>query len=168
MKSAGNAVLKRSLDPSACGKPHWAKGILPESNQASMTSVTLRMVAPHFAQGSVTSSIQGLWTMRCSFRLGSACFAARKASNARGFSASISATEAGASWCSSSFSQTHTLRGVPQKRSRESAQSTLFWRKSPKRPSWMCSGNQRTARLFSMALSLFCRVRMYHAGARAG
>ena len=39
-------------------------------------------------------------------------------------------------------SQRHTGSGVPQKRSRDSAQSTLFSSQSPKRPCLMCSGCQ--------------------------
>ncbi len=56
--------------------------MLPESNQASMTSVARRISAPQVGHGKVTSSIQGLWTMRCSLRVGSAALAAWKAANA--------------------------------------------------------------------------------------
>jgi hypothetical protein len=46
------------------------------------------------------------------------------------------------------------LSGVPQKRSRESAQSTLLRRKSPKRPSLMCSGQPVDLWLFAMTFSI--------------
>ncbi len=164
MKFAGKARSKSSFDPGACGNPHCAKGMLPESNHASITSVTRRISAPHWGQGRVTSSIHGLCTMRCSFSVGSASRAARKASNARGFSRSISAADAGATWCASSAEQIQTLSGVPQNRSRDSAQSTLFARKSPNRPLWMCSGSHRIAWLFAIAFWMLSRVRMYQAG----
>ncbi len=114
MKSAGKARSKSAFDPGACGYPHCAKGMLPESNQASMTSVARRISAPQVGHGKVTSSIHGLWTMRCSLRLGSASFAAWNASNACGFSASMAATLGGACWCSGSLVQIQTLSGVPQ------------------------------------------------------
>ena len=137
----------------------------PESNQQSMTSGTRRIVPPHVAQGKVTWSIHGLWTMRCSLSVGVGLpRAAWKWSKARGLRASMAATLAGASLCSASLSQIQTLSGVPQQRSRESAQSTLLARKSPKRPSLMCSGSQWTARLFAIAWSLSAVVRMYQAG----
>ena len=62
----------------------------------------------------------------------------------------------------SSFTQ--TLSGVPQKRSRESAQSTLLRRKSPKRPSRMCSGSQWMRALFARHSWTCAVVRMYQAG----
>jgi hypothetical protein len=76
----------------------------------------------------------------------------------------MSARLAGASLCSPSRSQTHTLSGVPHQRSRESAQSTLLAKKSPKRPSLMWSGSQCTAPLFAMARSMSFVVAMYQAG----
>ena len=162
MKSAGNAPSNLSLF--WCGQPHCAKGMQPESNQQSMTSGTRRMVPLHFEQGIVTWSIHGLWMMRCSLSVGSAARARRKWSKAWGLRFSISARLAGASLCSASASQIQTLSGVPHQRSRDSAQSTLFARKSPKRPSLMWSGSQCTARLFAMALSFRAVVRMYQAG----
>ena len=48
MKSAGNWA-SNSAEP-ACGQPHCANGIAPESNQQSITSGTRRMRAP-FAKG---------------------------------------------------------------------------------------------------------------------
>src|SRR5262245_55127660 len=113
----------------------------PESNQQSITSGTRFIDALHFAHGKVTSSIHGLCTIRCSESDGSFSAALLNAENARGFFASISATDAGASMCWH-FSHAQMLSGVPQKRSRESAQSTLPFKKSPKRPSLMCSGAQ--------------------------
>ena len=56
------------------------------------------------------------------------------------------------------------LSGVPQKRSRESAQSTLLRRKSPKRPSRMWSGSQLISALFASASALWSLVRTYQAG----
>ena len=40
MKSAGK--LRSNSCAFLCGQPHWAKGIEPESNQASITSGTRR------------------------------------------------------------------------------------------------------------------------------
>ncbi len=127
----------------------------PESNQQSITSGTRRIVPaqPAAAHGSSTASIHGLWTMRSSDRPGSSAWAARKAAKASGLRASISAQEAGASWWPQT-SHSQMLSGVPQKRSRDRAQSTLPARKSPKRPSRMCSGSQVTSWLFSMTWSM--------------
>jgi hypothetical protein len=44
MKSAGNWAANSSCP--ACGQPHWAKGMAPESNQQSITSGTRRIRAP--------------------------------------------------------------------------------------------------------------------------
>jgi hypothetical protein len=54
-------------------------------------------------------------------------------------------------------SLTQMLSGVPQKRSRDRAQSTLLRRKSPKRPSLMCSGSQWIAWLLAMAWPISAR-----------
>ncbi len=62
MKSAGKTNC--SSDPGAPGKPHWAEGMEPESNQASMTGSTRRISEwPlwHSTQGMVTSSMAGRW-----------------------------------------------------------------------------------------------------------
>jgi hypothetical protein len=58
----------------------------------------------------------------------------------------------------------HTGSGVPQYRSRESAQSTLFSSQSPKRPCLMVSGCQLTVS-FSRSSASFCaEVRTNHVG----
>ena len=51
--------------------------------------------------------------------------------------------------------------GVPQYRSRESAQSTLFSSQLPYRPCWMCSGYQLTPSFTSSRRSLTAVVRTY-------
>ncbi len=152
MKSAGNWSRKRST--LRWGKPHWAKGMLPESNQQSMTSGTRRIVPSHRSQDQVMASTQGRWICRC-----------RSTSRAipSGDFATIASMEAGASACSQA-SQIQMLSGVPQNRSRDSAQSTLLRRKSPKRPSLRCSGSQCTAWLLSSASRLRLVVRTNHAG----
>ncbi len=87
--------------------------MLPESNQQSMTSGTRRYTPGSPGSVNVTSSIQGLCTMRCSERSGFTSFAASKASNASGFFARISATEVGAA-IRPVTSLIQMLRGVPQ------------------------------------------------------
>ncbi len=69
MKSAGKA--KASAEPGRCGKPTWAAGMEPESNQASITGSTRRQTdnsstsstAPtspaHVPHTNVTSSMVG-------------------------------------------------------------------------------------------------------------
>ena len=77
MKSAGK--LRSNCSRPRCGKPHCANGMHPESNQQSMTSGTRRIVPRGtFAQGNVTWSIHGLWTIRCSLRVGSMRLARRE------------------------------------------------------------------------------------------
>ena len=55
-------------------------------------------------------------------------------------------------------------RGVPQKRSRESAQSTLFSSQSPKRPCLMCSGCQPICSFSRSSASRWSDVRANHVG----
>ena len=87
--------------------------------------------------------------------------AASKCAKASGFRASSSSTEPIASiFPVSSLIQMGS--GVPQKRSRESAQSTFVRRNSPKRPSLMCAGSQWTCWLFSMTRSISAVVLMNH------
>ena len=57
----------------------------------------------------------------------------------------------------------HTGSGVPQKRSRESAQSTLFASQFPKRPSRIVSGTQRMVRFNATMRSRNRLVSMYQA-----
>ena len=64
--------------------------------------------------------------------------------------------------CSGSRSQRQTGSGVPQKRSRESAQSTLFSSQSPNRPCLMWPGCQSTVSLAASRRSRSCEVAMYH------
>ena len=54
--------------------------------------------------------------------------------------------------------------GVPQYRSREIAQSTLFRSHSPKRPSWKCPGYHVLYRFMATTSSLCAVLRMYHEG----
>ena len=54
--------------------------------------------------------------------------------------------------------------GVPQKRSRESAQSTLFASHSPNRPSRMYPGCQSTVALAAMRSFFRVDVAMYQLG----
>ena len=66
MKSAGNCDSNRSVLPSACGKPHWANGIAPESYQQSITSGT-RCIARLGERRVVRqASMYGLWTLKSS------------------------------------------------------------------------------------------------------
>ena len=60
--------------------------------------------------------------------------------------------------------QRQTGIGVPQKRSRESAQSTLFASQSPKRPWRMCSGCQPICSFSRRSASLCSDVRANHVG----
>ena len=57
----------------------------------------------------------------------------------------------------------HTGSGVPQKRSRESAQSTLLASQFPNLPSRMFCGTQLMVRLSSTMRSRMRLVAMYHA-----
>src|SRR5258708_6495034 len=57
MKSAGKVSSNSFVPCSGC--PRWAKGIEPESNQASSTSGTRRMTPSHLSHGSVTVSMNG-------------------------------------------------------------------------------------------------------------
>ena len=57
----------------------------------------------------------------------------------------------------------HTGNGVPQKRSRDSAQSTLLASQFPNRPSRMVSGTQLMVRFSSTIRSRIRLVSMYHA-----
>ena len=66
------------------------------------------------------------------------------------------------STCAGSASQTQTGSGVPQYRSRESAQSTLFSSHSPKRPAPTSGGCQSTSRLSSSIRSFTAEVRTNH------
>ena len=61
-------------------------------------------------------------------------------------------------------SQRQTGSGVPQKRSRDSAQSTLFSSQSPKRPCLMCSGCQPMASFSRSSSSLRAEVRANQVG----
>ena len=54
--------------------------------------------------------------------------------------------------------------GVPQKRSRDSAQSTLLASHSPKRPSWMYAGCQSIVWLAASRSSLRVEVATYQLG----
>ena len=56
-----------------------------------------------------------------------------------------------------------TGSGVPQNRSRDSAQSTLFSSQLPKRPAWMCAGTHLIVSLSATMRRLYAVVRMYHA-----
>src|SRR3989304_6027861 len=120
--------------------------MLPESNQQSMTSGTRPMAPPHFSQFSLTSSIYGLCKSRSS---GTALLLA--------FSSSMLPTH---SWWPHSR-QIQIGSGVPQNRSRESAQSMLFSSHSPNRPSPTSFGYQLIFLLFSINRSLKAVVRMY-------
>ena len=66
------------------------------------------------------------------------------------------------SWPQSS--QRHTGIGVPQNRSRLSAQSMLFSSQSPNRPCLMCSGCQRMASFSRSNASLIADVRANQVG----
>ena len=52
----GRAVagISFSIEPGACGNPHCANGMHPESNQQSMTSGTRRISAPQCGHGKTT------------------------------------------------------------------------------------------------------------------
>ncbi len=58
----------------------------------------------------------------------------------------------------------HTGSGVPQYRSREIAQSTLFSSHLPMRPCLMCSGYQSTDSFVASRRSRSDEVAMYHDG----
>ncbi len=122
----------------------------PESNQASATWGTRSIVPPHpsSGQGHAYRSISGRWGSKPS-----SSPPARSAS---------SSNEPSTSRCSSSASHSQTGSGVPQYRSRERAQSTLFSSHSPIRPSPISSGCQSTEALCSSSRSFTAVVRMYH------
>ncbi len=61
-------------------------------------------------------------------------------------------------------SQRHTGSGVPQNRSRDNAQSTLFSSQSPKRPCLMCSGCQPMVSFSRSSSALYADVRANHVG----
>ncbi len=161
MKSAGKA--SRNASSPWCGKPHCANGMQPESNQQSITSGTRRIVAPQPAQGKVTLSTHGLWTTRCSGRFGSFAQAAAQSERHAGLRSSARSSLSSAS-SAPQASHCQIGSGVPHHRSRDSAQSTLLARKSPKRPSLMCSGSQKTCWLLAIASSIRSVVRMNQAG----
>ena len=126
----------------------------PESNQASITGSTRCITAgapPAAAQsghGTVTSSMAG--------RCGSTPDTSVPAS------APNSARDPTQTVCPSSHR--HTGRGVPQNRSRDSAQSMLLDSHSPMRPSRMCSGCQPMVWFCPTRSALRSDVRMYQLG----
>jgi hypothetical protein len=61
-------------------------------------------------------------------------------------------------------SQRQMGSGVPQNRSRDSAQSTLLANHSPIRPSRMCSGCQPMVWFWAINSALCSEVRMYQLG----
>ncbi len=125
-------------------------GIEPESNHASSTGSTRRELRlPHSVHVSTMSSTYG----RCRSRSSS------------GFAASSlsSATDpTHVSWPQSPQRQTGI--GVPQNRSRLSAQSTLFSSQSPNRPCLMCSGCQVICSFSRSSESLIADVRANQVG----
>ncbi len=146
MKSAGNRRAKTSSFSN--GKWNCADGIEPESNHASSTGSTRNARRPHSGQSITTSSTYG----RCR----SSPDRSRPASSAR------RATEpTHVSWPES---HRHTGMGVPQNRSRDSAQSTLFSSQSPKRPCLMLSGCQPIVSFWASSSPLCADVRANHVG----
>ena len=115
MNCAGYAASNSSLF--RCGAPHWANGIEPESYQASMTWRTRRKVPSSPGSVKVTSSMNG----RCGSR----------SARSRPVSSDSSASEPTATSREGSTSLRQIGSGVPQYRSRESAQSTLLFSQSP-------------------------------------
>ena len=114
----------------------------------SITSGTRVAVSAHAGQGSVTSSIAG--------RCGSTPVTSRPAR-----SLSSVSEPTGVWW---PFAQRQIGSGVPQYRSRESAQSTLFSSQFPYRPSRMCSGTHTTDAFTSSKRCFTAVVRTYQAG----
>src|SRR5919106_486598 len=146
MKSAGKDRSNSARPLRRSGwYAHWAYGMAPESYQVSMTSGTRRASWWHWGHGSVTSSMAGRW--------GSTPETSRpaRADNSRSEPTTVT-------W---RREQRHTGSGVPQYRSRDSAQSTLFSSQSPYRPCLMCSGYQFTDSLISRRRSFRAVVRMY-------
>ena len=110
-----------------------------------MTSGTRRAVSPHSRQEISTSSTAG--------RCGSTPATSRPASSESSRSDPTAVT----------WSDRHRQigSGVPQYRSRDSAQSTLFSSQSPYRPCLMCGGYQFTDSLTARRRSFFAVVLMY-------
>src|SRR5688572_33271045 len=131
MKSAG--YCRSSVSEFSKGKCHCAKDIDPESNQASMTSGVRFMVPPQplCEQGQVYASMKGL------------CGSKSAGNGLPAFWAS-SVNAPTASTCFELASHIHTGSGVPQYRSREIAQSTLFLSHSPNRPERISGGCHST------------------------
>src|SRR5258708_32654607 len=111
MKSAGKVSSNSFVPCSGC--PRWAKGIEPESNQASSTSGTRRMTPSHLSHGSVTVTMNG----RC-----------RSVSALRPSSA-----DELMHFCCSQLSHTQNGSGVPPLPEHEIDQSTLFSSQLPLR-----------------------------------
>src|SRR5215510_772289 len=97
----------------------------PQSNQTSISSGVRRMVPPH-EQENVTASTDGLW----------------RSSGSRTFSPSRSSATLPTHFSFLHESQIQTGRGVPQNRSRDSAQSLFSSSQLPKRPAPTSGGTQ--------------------------
>ena len=122
----------------------------PESNQASITGSTRWASEPsaHSGQAKVTSSMAGrCGSMSSTSRPDSSLSSWREPMQVRWFA-----------------SQRQTGSGVPQNRSRDRAQSTLFSSHSPKRPSRMWPGCQSIPWFSSIMRGATCDVAMYHEG----
>src|SRR5207244_7768997 len=118
-------------------------------NQASITSGTRRIVPPHARQRQEYWSIAGL----CGSKSFARRFPHRSAS---------SAYEPITSRCSASASHSQTFKGVPQYRSRDNAQSTLFSSQAPNRPLPTSGGCQATCALTSSIRARTAVVRTNH------
>src|SRR3954470_19783819 len=141
---ASNSALLR------CGAPHWANGIDPESYQASITWRTRRYVPSSPGTVKVTSSMNG----RCGSR----------SDRSRPVSSDSSVSEPTTTMREGSASLRQIGSGVPQYRSRDSAQSTLLRSQSPYRPHWIVSGCQEVFSFSASSWSLIWLVRMYQDG----
>src|SRR3954454_16380430 len=132
------------------GAPHWANGMDPESYQASITCGTRRKVPSSPGSVKVISSMNG----RCGSR----------SDRSRPVSSESSASDPTATSFEGSASLRQMGSGVPQYRSRDSAQSTLLRSQSPYRPHWMVSGCQCVFSFSASNWSLIALVRMYQDG----
>src|SRR5258708_1391929 len=146
MNCAGYAAANDSA--SRHGAPCWPNGIAPASNQASITSGTREATSPHDGHGNVTASTYG--------RCGSSDDRSRPASVPR------AASDGTHVMCPAAHS--HTGRGAPQYRVRDSAQSTLPRSHEPYRPSLIPGGCQRVTAFSASSASLTAVVRMNHEG----
>ena len=142
MKSAGYWLSNSSWFSK--GQWYWAKGMLPESNQQSMTSGVRRMVPSQPAAGAAEDDLVDVGPVQVQ-----TTGRDRSARSARrGRWAGAAAPQA---------SQIHTFSGVPQNRLRLSDQSMLPASQLPKRPDPTSGGAQAMS---ALACTSWSRMRL--------